>query len=419
VDEVFAGVPTLGAPDVRAGFGLGFTALAVAVLAGPALTALVVEAPLFLVADRIGRRRLAVLGFLVAGSAGALAGLAPTPALFAIALAVAAPAGGCALGLVQAAQMDADPERRELWMTRWTLGGALGDLASPALLAGVAAAGLGWRAAFVIAGAGALALAGLTALAPRDAFGRSRSIDPAAAGHAPARPGAREPGIVPDPEPGPREARPLPRPWRGLALLRRGPGARRLVAWSLGVQLCDLLDEILVVVAALYLREVRGVGPGLTLVALALLPAGGALGLVLTERMLRRTAPLRLLALSAPACALALIGFATVPWPAAAVALTFLVGLGSAPFYPLAKAQAYHALPEDSALVVAVDRLLSPLGVAFPLLVASAASAWGLQAALLLLLAEPVGLFALAVMGSPRDSWRASPGSRVLSGNGT
>src|SRR5688572_6101673 len=149
----------LGAPDIRSGFTLGYATLAVALLSFPALTALFIEAPLMMLADRIGRRRVAIAGFIVFGLAGFGAACSQTGWQLALALAVSANAGGVALGVSQASMMDADPDRRELWMTRWTLFGSLGDLAAPALLALLAACSLGWRAGFVVVGVAALACA--------------------------------------------------------------------------------------------------------------------------------------------------------------------------------------------------------------------------------------------------------------------
>ena len=174
----------------------------------------------------------------------------------------------------------------------------------------------------------------------------------------------------------------------------RGRGL--LVAWSLALVLCDLLDEIAVVTIALLLRESWGAGEALTLLALGLLPAGGAFGLIVTERLLGRTDALRLMLLAAAPCVAALLVLALVPWAPAMLAATFVIGFTAAPFWPLAKAQAYRASEEDSDVVNAVDSALAPLSVVLPLALAAAGSAWGLEVALLLLAAEPIGVAAVA-----------------------
>src|ERR687885_620295 len=63
-----------------------------------------------------------------------------------------APASGAFVGLSQTALADLEPERHEQAMARWTLAGSVGVAAGPLLLAGVVAAGGGWRACFLALG---------------------------------------------------------------------------------------------------------------------------------------------------------------------------------------------------------------------------------------------------------------------------
>jgi MFS family permease len=178
------------------------------------------------------------------------------------------------------------------------------------------------------------------------------------------------------------------------------------------VHLCDLLDEILVIFAALFLREVLHASAGQAALALALMPAGSAVGLVVLDRLVDRVPPGRLLVAIALPCGIAVVAVALAPSVAAALVLLPLLGLLAAPLYPLAKARAYRALPEDSTAVNAVDSGFGPLGAALPLLVAGVADAAGLRIALLVLLLSPLSLLVLT-------AWeRASAPGRSRSSRG-
>src|SRR5688572_24071271 len=81
-----------------------------------------------------------------------LASLATGPVTFALALSVLWIADGTCAGIAQATRVDRFTHDRGCTLARWTLWSLAGDLIAPALLATLALAGLGWRAAFVIVG---------------------------------------------------------------------------------------------------------------------------------------------------------------------------------------------------------------------------------------------------------------------------
>jgi MFS family permease len=364
LDELFAGGPTLGAAQVRAELGLGYATLAAAVLALPLFTALVVEAPLFLLAARLGRRRLAAASLATFAVTAAFATMATSPLALAACFAVASPASGIALGLVQASQLDRDPTRREHWMTRWTLAASLGDLAAPVMLALVTTIGFGWRATFVPVSLALAALAVVTWRAPEASFTLTEEAD--------------------DEE------------LSMFAGVRRAARTPRLLLWTLGVQLCDLLDEIFVIFAALFLHEVRGASAQHAMLVLFVGALSCSLGLVVTERALRRASPRALLVASSILCAASLVGFVLLPGRGAELALVFALGFFSAPLYPLAKAQAYSTLPDAPDVVNATGSAFTTLAVVLPVCVAWLAERWGLDVAMLALCAQPLGLLLLA-----------------------
>ena len=131
--------------------------------------------------------------------------------------------------------------------------------------------------------------------------------------------------------------------------------------------------------------------------ARALVPIRSAVGLLGAERLLGRARPLPLLAAFSALGAVAYVGWVFAPTVAASGAMLFVVGLLTAPLYPLAKAQAYRSLPDQAGMVNAVGRVFAPLDLAVPLGLGLVADHVGLVAALLLLVAQPVGLFWIAV----------------------
>jgi hypothetical protein len=62
-------------------------------------------------------------------------------------------------------------------------------------------------------------------------------------------------------------------------------------------------------------------------------------------------------------------------------------------------AQAYRTLPDQAGMVSALGHLFFPLTLALPFVLGTIADHVGLVATLLVLTAQPVGLFVLAVAG--------------------
>jgi MFS family permease len=234
------------------------------------------------------------------------------------------------------------------------------------LLAGVAALGLGWRTAFVVVGVVLAIAAAVLASRPFPA--------------APARPAEDE-------------TAPL---WRSL---REALRDRVLVLWLFGVALCDLLDEILVVFASLHVRHELGAGPTWQAVILGASMAGGALGLVVLDRLLARTTERRLLVLAGLLCAVSYAAWLAAPTPWLSAVLMVPVGATSATLYPLAAALAYARCPGRSGMVLAAGHVFTPLGLALPFGIGMVADAAGTYAALALLIVQPLGLVVLARTG--------------------
>jgi predicted MFS family arabinose efflux permease len=370
VDELASGVATSGAPELQQTFATSYAELATVIMLVPGIVGLCLEPPLFLLADRWPRRWFITGGFAGMVASMIVAALAPGPITFAIAISLYGIASGAAVGLAQATLVDANPTRRAAIITRWTLLAALGDGAAPALLTLVAALGLTWRAGYLV-------LAGVIA-----AWAIVVALRPLPVGFAPP---------APDGEGAPA---PAPTLWPALVAAIRN---RRLVGWLFALVLCDLLDEILVVLASLHLRDTLGAGPEWRTIVLVALVAGSVIGLVAVERLLVQVAATRLLVWTAIACAVTYAVWLCAPTPLASAILMVPVGITSAPLYPLTAAQAYAANPGKSGAVLAIGHLFTPLALALPWLLGAVADAWGLPIALGLLAIQPVGLAIMAI----------------------
>jgi MFS family permease len=374
LDELCSGVPSVGAASIQDSLATSHQGVALSLLTGPALLALVLEPIAFVFADRYPRKPFVCGGLLVMAAAAVAAAWAPGPISLAVLLGVAAVGAGCGVTLAQATLIDARPDQAERTMTRWVAMGLVGDLLAPALMAGAAWATLGWRHALGLVGAivavWALALARL----------------PFPAAPASPRTGDGEP--VGEGDGGRRRWADVLRP--------------RLLLWLLGVTVCDLLDEILVVFASLHLRDALGAGPVARSLVLGAFVAGGGLGLAVTDRLLARVPALRLLAVAAAACIASYLAWLATSTLWLSAILMVGVGAATAPLYPIAAAQAYAALPGRSGTVNAVGHVFTPLAMGFPLALGWLADAASPAAALTVLVAQPVVLLVLAVALAPR-----------------
>lgn len=373
-------MPSAGAPDIERSLQLSHAATAAVLFTVPGLVQLVLDPVVFLLSDRIARHHLVRAGLAVMAAASLAAALAPGPVTLACALSIWGVATGAASSYTELTLIDQRPEQRARTMARWTLLALVGDFAAPAVIGGLVALGGGagsWRTAFAIVGGLLAAWAIATSLRP---------FPPPAT--APA-----------DDEP------PL---WQAV---REAVRDRVLIGWLFGVALCNLLDEILVVFASIHVRGELGASALGQSAMVGAFVAGGAIGLVVLDRLLGRHSEHRLVIATGIACAVAFAAWLAAPTVWLSAVLMAMVGATAAPLYPLASAQAYARCPGRSGVVVVAGHLFAPLALALPWLLGAIADRAGTLAALALLIAQPVGLVVLA-LATPRGVTTADRGSR-------
>ncbi len=286
-----------------------------------------------------------------------------------VAFTVFYPASGAFVSLTQAELMEAWPDRQAQIMARWDLAGSAGAVAGPLLLTAVLAAGGGWRVAYLVLAALALAAwLGTCGFEPHPVRVAGPTADR-------------------DPEPGVAW---MTRAREVLAALRDWSAVR----WALLTVVADLLVDVLTGFLALYLVDVAHLRPAVAALAIAIRLGAGLAGDAALVLVLDRVADVTVLRVSAVAAALLYPGFLLVPGPAAKVIILAVLSAATAPWYPLLQARLYGSLPGRSPVAVTLSSAAGLVGGLGPLAVGLSAEAFGLSWALAVLVVVPVAVLA-------------------------
>lgn len=372
LEELSSGVPSSGAPDIEHGLALSHTATAAVLFTIPGVAAFCLDPVVFVLADRWGRAWLVRGGLAAMAIASVVAACAPGPITLTAAIAVWNIATGAAVSLGEATLIDQWPERRARTLARWSLMAMLGDFAAPLLFGGLVLLGVDarWRFAFAIVGVLLVVLTVAMTLRPY-------------------------------PAPPPSDDEDEPTLWQALRDALRD---RVLIAWLFGMELCNLLDEILIVFATIRVRDELGGSPLWQSATVAAFVGGGTLGLILLDRLLIRWREHQLLIASGIACAACFLIWLASPTAWLSALLMFPVGLTTAPLYPLATAQAYARRPERSGIIVVASHMFAPFALALPGALGLIADRFGVPAALAVMVVQPIGLVVLAAATRPRPA---------------
>jgi predicted MFS family arabinose efflux permease len=317
-------------PFLQAEFALSYRAVSLhssAIAVGIILVGLLGDR----VEARLGRRRTLWLGIGGLAGGSTLLCLAPAPWASISACFLMGALGGLLPAIVPAVLADLHgPRRAEAYAGQAIVAYAFG-LAAP-LLAGAAIwAELGWRAAVLIGVAAGIAIGlGFRRMALPEVAQSNATLAPAVAG-------AQEKRALP------------PAYW---------------AYWALLIAACAL-EFLLLFWVPSYLERIIGFEPAAAATASAGFPLGMLIGRIALRTLVARVA-LRLLLIGA--LALTFVGFLIywgVSWPPAAVAGTFVIGLGIAPLYPLVTDFAIGAAP--ASVPGARDRAAMRLAIAFGL----------------------------------------------------
>ncbi|MCE7904186.1 MAG: MFS transporter [Anaerolineae bacterium CFX3] len=279
------------------------------------------------------------------------------------------PSSGAFVSLSQASLMDSDAKRHEQNMARWTLAGTLGVLAGPLLLGLFVYLGLGWRGTYaLLASLSTLILLLAFKRIPPDSFPASRPSF----------------GLLLD---GFRAA---------LAALKR----KEVWRWLLLLEFSDLMLDVLLSYLALYFVDVARVAETQAGVAVAFwLALGLFTDFAFIPFIDRRPDSIKFLRLTAAAQMVFFPLFLLVPGFLPKLVMITFVNFFNTGWYSILQGRLYSALPGQSASLMAIGAVTTPIAKLLPLLIGFLADRFGLQAAMWLLLLGPIAL----LVGLPKN----------------
>ncbi len=365
LDELVYGLFGATLPIIKSDLALNY--VQVGLLATiPGLVGIVLEPFIGVLGDTRFRRALVRGGVLATAFGLALVAFGQTYAIILLAFCVLYVASGAYVNLAQATLMDKNPARTEQTMARWTLWGAIGVTVAPIAAAIAFGLGYGWRELY-------LALAGAAGvyvvLVWRVAF---NSHD-----------GAEGEEIAPG------------------SLVRDFFAAFRnsmLVRFVLLTELADLMLDKLYEVTGLYFFDVVGVDLTQAALASAVYTVVGLAGNILLIPVLERVNGLRVVRFSTIAVIGLYAAFLLVPIVWVKYVLLGALSFTTAAWFPVLRGRTFSALPGQSGMVVAITAVGNLSILITPTILGALADAFGLQAAMWLLLIGPLAL----LVGLPR-----------------
>jgi FSR family fosmidomycin resistance protein-like MFS transporter len=368
LDELVFGIGETAWPLIRRDIHLTYTQIGL-LMSLPGIIAAFIEPFLGVLGD-VWKRRLLILGggiFFVISLALTAVSNSFLPLL--ISFIIFFPASGAFVSLSQATLMDSAPNRHAQNMARWTSAGSLGNVLGPLLLGLFVYFGLGWRGTYAM-------LAVVSAVCLLAAF-RLVPPDDSSISHLPSFKSVFD---------GFRSA---------VSALKR----REVWRWLILLEFSDLMLDVFLGFLALYFVDVVSATDTQAGIAVTLWLALGMLTDLLfipfidrqpdSTKFLRRTAALELIAFSV---------FLLVPGFIPKLIAVIFVNVFNTGWYPILKGSLYSALPGQSASIMAIESVTTPLAKLLPLLVGLLADKFGLGVAIWLLLLGPLAL----MIGLPR-----------------
>ncbi len=374
IDELVFGVGEAAWPLIRTDLHLTYTHIGL-LLSLPGIISAFIDPFLGILGD-VWKRRLLILGggilFTISLILTAISH-SFIPLLFSFILFY--PASGAFVSLSQATLMDSAPERHEQNMARWTSAGSLGNVLGPLLLGAFVYFSLGWRGTYAaLASISLFCLLAALRLVPPD---RDSASD--LPSFASVFDGFRS----------------------AFSALKRGEVWR----WLLLLEFSDLMMDVFLGFLALYFVDVVKVTEGQAGIAITIWLALGMLTDVLfipfidrqpdSMKFMRVTAVLEVFAVST---------FFLIPGFIPKLVAIVFVNILNTGWYPILKGRLYSALPGQSASIMAIEAVTTPLAKFFPFLVGLLADQFGLGIAVWLLLLGPIAL----MIGIPRQPQHVS-----------
>ena len=368
LDELVFGVGETAWPLIRDDLNLSYTQIGL-LLSLPGIIASFIEPFIGILGD-VWRRRLLILGGGILFTASLFMTSTSYSFIFLLfSFILYFPSSGAYVSLSQANLMDSDESRHEQNMARWTFAGSLGVVTGPFLLGLFVYLGLGWRGTYAL-------LASLSALSLIVAF---RYL------------------------PADKKNTPFPsfnEVFDGFKSAFQALKRKEVWRWLLLLEFADLMLDVLFSFLALYFVDVVNVNETQAGIAVTIWLVMGLITdflfipyvdkLTDTAQFLRRTAMLNLITF---------IGFMLIPGFIPKIILVILVNLSNTGWYSILQGRLYSSLPGQSASIMAIGAVTTPLAKALPLLIGILADRAGLDIAMWVLLLAPIAL----LIGLPKN----------------
>jgi FSR family fosmidomycin resistance protein-like MFS transporter len=377
LDELVYGVGETAWPLIRDDLHLTYTQIGL-LLSLPGIIAAFIEPFIGILGD-VWKRRVLILGGGVFFTLSLVFTAISQSFLFLLfSFILFFPMSGAFVSLSQASLMDSAPDRHEQNMARWTFAGSLGVLAGPLLLGLLVYFGLGWRGTYAL-------LASISTFILILAFKR----------------------VPPDANP----AAPFP----SFALVLDGFRAafsalkrREVWRWLLLLEFADLMMDVLLSFLALYFVDVAQVTESQAGIAVTFwLFLGLFTDFAFIPFIDRQPNSIKFLRFTAAAQLIFFPIFLLIPGFLPKLAVIVLVNFCNTGWYPILQGRLYSALPGQSASLMAIGAVTTPIAKLLPLLIGLLADQFGLQTAMWILLLGPLAL----LIGLPRKSQLLTPNS--------
>ena len=371
LDELVFGAREAAWPLIRDDLQLTYLQVGF-VLGIPGIFSSVLEPVIGILGDVWQRRTLILGGGIIYAVALLLVALSQNFYWLLLAICLLYPASGAFVSLSQAVLMDAEPDRHEQNMARWTFAESLGIVIGPLLLGGFILLGWSWRGLF---GIFSLLTIGVLMWSWRNsALGEQIEVASNA------------------------QNLTFKSFWVGFVGALRALKRGEVLRWLILLQFADLMLDILHGFLALYFVDVAGAQPEQAALAVVVWTGAGLIGDFLLIPLLEFVAGLRYLRLSAILVLVIFPAFLLTDTWIGKLFLVGVLGLLNAGWYAIPKGQLYTAMPGQSGAVMTLNNIFGVIGALIPLGMGWLAALYGLNNAIWLVLLGPLVL----IIGIPR-----------------
>jgi len=369
LDELVFGVGEIAWPLIRDDLHLKYTQIGL-LLSLPGIIAAFIEPFIGILGDVWKRRLLIIVGGLLFTLSLFMTSVSYSFLFLLFSFILFNPSSGAFVNLSQANLMDSDTNRHEQNMARWTFSGSLGVLTGPLLLGVFVYFGLGWRGTYAfVASLSTLCLLAALRYLPPDSI-----------------PSVSFPALrlVFD---GFRAA---------FAALKR----REVWRWLLLLEFADLMMDVFLSYMALYFVDVGGVSETQAGIAVTIwLILGMIMDFAFIPFIDRQPDSIKYLRVTAILEVFAFAIFLLVPGLIPKMVAIVFVNFFNTGWYPILQGRLYSNLPGQSASIMAIGAVTTPIAKFFPLAIGFLADQFGLQTALWILILGPIAL----IIGLPRS----------------